>query len=199
MQPDNGTGQPAGFRGARPVAGLPSPLSFAQTSHGGDERSETLSRGLLKTSFQADAGFGRAARTSMIKQRNSIPPAVSFLRFMAMAVRRAWILLFPSPLRMALASPWSVLAVPWVPSTRQRCLVYIAWSSLPHARRLRRARRMAAWFVTMCTRRDGVPCGRHCALRGQRAQSRRSARYHRPDFVPFLGVNRFFAGHRTTS
>ena len=29
--------------------------------------------GLLKKSFQADAGFGRAARTSMIKQRNSIP------------------------------------------------------------------------------------------------------------------------------
>jgi hypothetical protein len=29
--------------------------------------------GLLKKSFQADAGFGRAARTSMIKKRNSIP------------------------------------------------------------------------------------------------------------------------------
>ena len=57
-----------------------------------------------------------------------------------------------------------------------------------------------AWFVTICTRRDGAPWGRHCASRGQRAQSRRSARYHLPDFVLLRGgVSRFFAGHRTTS
>jgi len=84
---------------------------------------ETVRGGLLKKSFQADAGFGLVARSSMIKRSNSITPAASFLRFMAMAVRRACILMFPSPLRMALASPWSVLAVPWVPSTRQRCRV----------------------------------------------------------------------------
>ncbi|SEN89373.1 hypothetical protein SAMN04489859_10212 [Paracoccus alcaliphilus] len=160
---------------------------------------KTIQWGLLKKLFQAAAGFGRTARISMIEQSNSIIAAASFLRFMAMAVRRACILMFSSPLRMALASSWSVLAVPWVPSTRQRCRVYIAWPSFPHARRLRRARKMAAWFVTICTLRDGAPRGRHCALRGQRAQSCRSARYHCPDFVTFLGVSRLLAGQRTTS
>ena len=52
---------------------------------------QTVPRGLLKKSFQAAAGFGRAARISMIEQSNSIIAAASFLRFMVMAVRRAQI------------------------------------------------------------------------------------------------------------
>ena len=38
----------------------------------------------------------------------------------AMAVSSAWIFMLSSPLRMSLASPWSVCAVPCAPSTRHR-------------------------------------------------------------------------------
>ena len=77
--------------------------------------------GLLKKSFQADAGIGLASRISMTEHSKRITAVASFFRFMAMAVRRAWIFMFSSPLRMALASPWSVFAVPCAPSTRHRC------------------------------------------------------------------------------
>jgi len=84
---------------------------------------QTVPRGLLKKSFQADAGIGLAARISMTEHSKRITAAASFFRFMAMAVRRAWIFMFSSPLRIALASPWSVFAVPCAPSTRHRCRV----------------------------------------------------------------------------
>ena len=162
-----------------------------------EEDQKTVRWGLLKKSFHAAAGIWARVRFSMIDLMNC-RAAASFLRFIATAVRRAWIFMFSSPLRMALASPWSVLAVPCAPSTRQRWRVWIACSSSPHVARLRRARRMAAWLVTICTRRDVAPGGRHCVLRGQRVQSRRSARYHFPDLVLLRGVSRFFAGHRAT-
>ena len=66
---------------------------------------ETVRGGLLKKSFQTDARIGRAGRFSMIEHASSIRAAASFLRFMAMAVSRAWIFMFSSPLRMALARP----------------------------------------------------------------------------------------------
>jgi hypothetical protein len=105
---------------------------------------KSVPRGLLKKLAQVEAGIGGAAQLSMIEKKNSIMAAASFLRFMAMAVSRAWIFMFSSPLRMALASPWSVLAVPCAPSTRQRWRGWIARSSSPHAARLRRARE--AWL-----------------------------------------------------
>lgn len=85
-----------------------------------EEDQELIQWGLLKKSFQTGAGVGLAARLPTMETKKSITPAASFLRFMAMAVRRAWIFMFSSPLRMALARPWSVLAVPCAPSTRQR-------------------------------------------------------------------------------
>ncbi|MFN3644572.1 MAG: hypothetical protein ACK4TB_16810, partial [Gemmobacter sp.] len=52
----------------------------------GEADQKNVRWGLLKKSFQADAGFGRAARISMIEQNRSITAAASFLRFIAMAV-----------------------------------------------------------------------------------------------------------------
>lgn len=135
----------------------------------------TIPRGLLKKALQSVTEVDLATRLPMIEMSISIIPAASFLRFMAAAVSRAWIFIFSIPLRMALASSWSIFAVPCAPSTRHRWRASISYSSLPQAARLRRARGIAAWFAMICTRRDGVPLGKHCALRGQRAQSCRSA------------------------
>jgi len=98
-----------------------------------EEGQQTVLRGLLKRSFHAAAGIWGGVRFSMIDLMNC-RAAASFLRFIATAVRRAWIFMFSSPLRMALASPWSVLAVPCAPSTRQRWRVWIACSSSPMSR-----------------------------------------------------------------
>lgn len=66
---------------------------------------EIILWGLLKKSFQDDAEIVRIVRISMNFTRNSSVAAASFLRFIAMAVSRACIFMFSSPLRMALASP----------------------------------------------------------------------------------------------
>lgn len=83
------------------------------------EDQKTIQWGLLRKSFQIDAGAGLAGRFSTNDQISSMA-AASFLRFIAMAVRRAWIFMFSSPLRTARARPWSVLAVPCAPSTCHR-------------------------------------------------------------------------------
>ena len=90
----------------------------------GEGRPEICPVGLLKKSFQTDAVVGRAGRFSINNQISTIA-GTSFLRFIAMAVMRAWIFMFSSPLRTAWARPWSVLAVPCAPSTCHRWPVAI--------------------------------------------------------------------------
>ena len=51
--------------------------------------------------------IGRALRMWRMEQGNSSRAAASVFRFMAVAASGAWLFVFSSPLRMALASPWS--------------------------------------------------------------------------------------------
>jgi len=83
---------------------------------------ETRRWGLLKNPDQVvpNDWIARFAMTFRMYENRS---DASFLRFMAMAVSRAWTFMFVSPRRMALFSPCSVLAVPCAPSTRHRCRV----------------------------------------------------------------------------
>ena len=110
-----------------------------QMDGGGSEKAPP---GLLKKSFHAAAGIWGGVRFSMIDLMNC-RAAASFLRFIATAVRRAWIFMFSSPLRMAQASPWSVVAVPFAPSTRQRWRGAIAVSASPDALVCARGTRIA--------------------------------------------------------
>jgi len=81
--------------------------------------SETSS-GAVETLFQAGVGICWVARILTKEQSSCIMAAASFLTFMAVVVRRAWIFVLSRPLWMALASPWNVFAVPYAPSTRQQ-------------------------------------------------------------------------------
>lgn len=80
----------------------------------------TIPPGLLKKALQSVTEVDLATKLPMIEMSISIIPAASFLRFMAAAVSRAWIFIFSIPLRMALASSWSIFAVPCAPSTCHR-------------------------------------------------------------------------------
>jgi len=93
---------------------------FAKRLERGRFAGQSIRWGLLKKSFQVCAETGRAAFHVMINRNKSTIAAASFLRFMAIAVSKAWIFMFSRPIRTALASPWRVLAVPCAPSTRHR-------------------------------------------------------------------------------
>jgi transposase len=81
---------------------------------------KTIPWRLLKKPYQGVAGADRGAPVPRITRMKRRAASASFLRFIAIAVSRAWIFMLSRPRRIALARPCSTLAVPWVPSTRQR-------------------------------------------------------------------------------
>jgi transposase len=78
----------------------------------GEEDQKTVHWGLLKKPDQAIGCIDRVVLFWKITLMTKSTAAPSFLRFMAMAVSRACIFMFPRPRRMALPNPWSVFAVP---------------------------------------------------------------------------------------
>ena len=84
------------------------------------EADQKTVRGLLRNPGQAVVCSSGTIQVSKSARTMRGALAASFLRFMAMAVSRAWIFMFSRPRRIALPSPRSVLAVPCVPSTRHR-------------------------------------------------------------------------------
>jgi len=63
--------------------------------------------GLLKKLGQVTARSGLKVRVSIMAQIMKRAAAANFLRFIAIAVSRAWIFMFSRPRRAALFNPWS--------------------------------------------------------------------------------------------
>ncbi len=75
--------------------------------YGSEEGQKTIPWGPLRKPLQAASGCGWAGRNIMIEQSSIMMAVANFFRFMALAVRRAWIFMFLRPRRIALASPCS--------------------------------------------------------------------------------------------
>ena len=193
--------------GSRPVANAAIGVPSAET--GGSDKSGLTcgcagkrdgvanTRVLLETPYRTGAGAGRAAPVSGITRMTKEPhwPVSRGSWRCGRGQQDLGACLFSSPRRRALARPWRgrrCRAIGARDAGRHGAVrsrdpparaAWVAWSASPRAAPLRRARGPAAWVVTICTRRDGAPLGRHCVLRGQPAPSRRSVRGDRPEVV----------------